>query len=201
MSVQVGIPIPHTAFMRSNIVGYDQSDDFGHMMFNNSTHGSRSWTLAHDSIACELAGLACESGITASVNVVPTLEGRRDKGDLVTLRGGAVPTNPNMNFDISITRVVLDVTLVHAFDSHGAFKKDNLKTAANTKDRHYRDGYLRQGIASAPAACNTLGQLEPEFLRFLFNCADQAARRATEYIPPTHNNPKSQRQDEVLSCQ
>jgi len=201
MSVQLGIPIPHTAFMRSNIVGYDQFDDFGHMMFNNSTHGSRSWTLAHDSIACELAGLACESGITASVKAVPTLEGCRDKGDLVTLRGGAVPTNSNMNFDISITRVVLDVTLVHAFDSHGAFKKDNLKTAANTKDRHYRDGYLRQGLASAPAACNTLGQLEPEFLRFLFNCADQAARRATEYIPPTHNHPNSQRQDEVLSCQ
>ena len=123
MSVQLGIPIPHTAFMRSNIVGYKQCDDFGHRMFNNSTHGSGSWTSAHDSIACELAGLACESGITASVKVVPTLEGCRDKGDLVTLRGGAVPTNPNMNFDINHTRVVLDVTLVHAFDSNGAFKR------------------------------------------------------------------------------
>jgi hypothetical protein len=60
MSVQLGIPIPHTTFMRTNIVGYEQFDDFGHMMFNNSTHGSRSWTSAHDSIACELSGLACE---------------------------------------------------------------------------------------------------------------------------------------------
>ena len=107
-----------------------------------------------------------------------------------------MPTNPTMNFDINVTRVVLDVTLVHAFDSKGFFKKNNLTTAANTKDRHYRDGYLRQGLASAPAACNTLGQLEPEFLRFLFNCADHAARRVTDYVPATHHNPNSQRQDD-----
>ena len=61
MSVQLGIPIPHTTFMKTNIVGYEQFDDFGHMMFNNSTHGSRSWTSAHDSITCELSGLACKS--------------------------------------------------------------------------------------------------------------------------------------------
>ena len=124
------------------------------------------------------------------------MEGCRDKGDLVAFRAGAVPTNPNMNFDINHTRVVLDVTLVHAFDSNGAFKKDGLKAAANAKDRHYRDGYLIQGFASAPAACNTLGQLESEFLRFLFNCADHAARRTTDYVPATHNNPNLQRQDE-----
>ena len=93
-----------------------------------------------------------------------------------------MPTSPNMNFDINHTRVVLDVTLVHAFDSNGAFKKDGLKAAANAKDRHYRDGYLIQGFASAPAACNTLGQLESEFLRFLFNCADLIMQPAERQI-------------------
>jgi hypothetical protein len=45
---------------------------------------------------------------------------------------------------------------------------------------HYTPKYHEQGLAFAPLAANSFGQLGPEFLRFLWTLADHAARN---YIP------------------
>ena len=45
----------------------------------------------------------------------------------------------------------------------------------------YLSDYHAQGYAFAPLVCNSLGQLGPDFVRFLWRLADHAARN---HIPP-----------------
>ena len=44
------------------------------------------------------------------------------------------------------------------------------------KRSKYLEAYHDQGIAFAPLVCNSLGQLGPDFLRFLWSLANHAAR-------------------------
>ena len=70
----------------------------------------------------------------------------------------------------------MDFELGHTYPSAHQFKPQNLTTMETHKRSEYHDAYHVQGIAFAPLLCNSLGQLGPDFLRFLWFLANHAAR-------------------------
>ena len=124
-----------------------------------------------------IAHLASEHGITLSSSLVPPAsDSSQHKGDLITTRGGLVRNNAGRNFN-SQTLLVMDFRLVHVFQTRDhVFKTNTLEKTEKAKRNKYAAAYLEHGHAFAPLVCNSLGQLGPDFLRFLWALADFAAR-------------------------
>jgi hypothetical protein len=94
---------------------------------------------------------------------------------MMTLVGGAIP--PNYQFDFTAnTKLVMDVTIGHAFDLTHRFKARTLQVMESSKRRKYDIHYLRQRLAFAPMVANTLGQCGPDLLQFLWTLADHHAQ-------------------------
>ena len=99
------------------------------------------------------------------------------RGDLVATVGRLLTTSSH---DAPFHKLVLDFVLGHTYSGSHMLKRDTLDIMETMKCRHYTESYHAQGIAFAPLAANSFGQLGPEFLRFLWALADFSARN---YIP------------------
>ncbi len=106
-----------------------------------------------------------------------TLPRRRNRlwADMMTLTGCGVTPNAQRNFSKD-TRLIMDVTIGHVFDTHHNFKSNTLQTLANSKCLKYASRYQQQRLAFAPIVANTLGQFGADTLQFLWNLADYQAQ-------------------------
>ena len=76
----------------------------------------------------------------------------------------------------------MDYELRHVYSSTHAFKPNNLLSMESAKRSLYRVSYRDQGFAFAPLVSNSLGQVGPDFLRFLWGLAEHAARNSV-HVP------------------
>ena len=98
-------------------------------------------------------------------------------------------------------RVVYFLGLCHVYTSRDhCFKKNTLKYWQRSKNRKYRSAYHRARFAFAPLVSNSFGQMEGDFLRFLFKCAHNAAWTSVGLgnIEPDDREPISQHDMEEL---
>jgi hypothetical protein len=171
----LGIPHPHARYLRDQTRDYANFDVFGDCLLNNPTHAAHSRTQSHDHIISILADLASRQGIPTSTKHVPFADSQTQRrADLVTCRGGLVRQNPSLNFGPA-TLLVMDFELGHTYNSSHVFKPNNLASMENRKRSKYLSAYHDQGLAFAPLVCNSLGQLGPDFQRFLWALADHVA--------------------------
>ena len=68
------------------------------------------------------------------------------------------------------------VTIGHVFDMRHFFKRRNIQAMETKKRRKYAEHYQQQRLAFAPMVANTLGQLGPDCLQFLWILADNDAQ-------------------------
>ena len=175
-------PLPHARYLLGNMHTYSHIDVFGDFLLNNSAHASSSRIQSHNCIANLLADLACQHGIPATTKNVPCrASDSNSKGDIVTTRGGLVRSRPGSHFN-SATLLVMDYELGHVYSSTHAFKPNNLLSMESAKRSLYRVSYRDQGFAFAPLVSNSLGQVGPDFLRFLWGLAEHAARNSV-HVP------------------
>jgi hypothetical protein len=208
-AIAFGYPMP-----KSVPTAAGQQDKWGDIALNGS---SSVRIKTHNRIAYEVASIARESGIQmeAGEKFVPVVQvsvtaagGRRQarpgprmgRGDIVTKHGGIVPDNPKYRLD-RWTRLVMDAILCHVYTSRDhCFKKNTLKYWQRSKNRKYRSAYHRARFAFAPLVSNSFGQMEGDFLRFLFKCAHNAAWTSVGLgnIEPDDREPISQHDMEEL---
>ena len=151
------------------------------------------WKQTHSALAQLVASLGTEAGVpcTADERKIPSLGNTNSKGDVMTLIGGVIPSSPSHPFTLG-TRLIMDVTLGHVYDTAGHSPKPNsLRDAENRKRAKYEVGYRRQGYAFAPLACNSLGQCGPDLLCWLWILADRSARLQSGLNPLAFQAPLS----------
>ncbi len=103
----------------------------------------------------------------------------RKQADMMTLTGCGVTPNAQRNFSTD-TRLIVDVTTGHVFDTHHNFKPlaKTLQNMANSKCLKYATHYQQQRLAFAPIVANTLGQFGADTLQVLWNLANHQAQNA-----------------------
>ncbi len=69
----------------------------------------------------------------------------------------------------------MNFELGHTYTSSHQFKPQNIATWSITKGSKYLSAYHEAGLPLTPLVSNSLGQLGPDFLRFLWGIADYAA--------------------------
>jgi hypothetical protein len=99
------------------------------------------------------------------------------RGDLVVSARGVLFARPNWRCPPNL---IMDFTLGHTYTSRHVLKQNPLETMEHDKCEFYTSKYHEQGLAFAPLAANTFGQLGSELFRFLWALADHAARN---YVP------------------
>ena len=122
-----------------------------------STPGASTWKQTHAALAQLLASLltGTEVGVpsTADERKIPPLANTNAKGDVMTLTGGTVPQKPTLSFS-QATRLIMDVTLGHVYDTAEHTPKPNgLRDAESRKRAKYVARY--QGYAFAPLGKGT----------------------------------------------
>jgi hypothetical protein len=85
-----------------------------------------------------------------------------------------VLSRPGSHFN-SATLLVMDYEVGHVYSSTHSFKPNNRLSMESAKRSLYRVSYRDQGFAFAPLVSNSLGQVGPDFLRFLWGLAEHAA--------------------------
>jgi hypothetical protein len=108
---------------------------------------------------------------------------------MMTLTGCGVNSNAQRNF-LADTRLIMDVTIGHVFDTHHNFKPNTLLSLSNSKCLKYAKHYQRQRLAFAPIVANTLGQVGPDTIQFFWNLADHEAKNTFGFTidsPMTNN--------------
>ena len=103
----------------------------------------------------------------------------------MTLVGCGIQPNITLNFGPN-TRLIMDISLIHVYDSNHRFKISTIRDTKQRKRCKYADFYQRQGFAFAPMICNTLGECGPDMLHFLWNLADRSARHHFGFHPIEH---------------
>ena len=196
-SLLLGLAPPFVTFLRSRHPDYAREDEWGDSLLNKSTHGASTWKQTHSALAQLIASLGTEAGVpcTADERKIPSLGNTNSKGDVMTLIGGVIPSSPNHPVTPG-TRLIMDVTLGHVYETSGHSPKPNsLRDAENRKRTKYEAGYRRQGYAFAPLACTSLGQCGPDLLCWLWILADTSLSSAAvlmllvpKTIPTTSNN-------------
>jgi hypothetical protein len=91
----------------------------------------------------------------------------RKRADMMTLTGCGVIPNAKRNF-LANTRLIMNVTIGHVFDTHHNFKPNALRNLATAKCLKYAEHYQRQRLAFAPIVANALGQFGADTLQFLW---------------------------------
>jgi hypothetical protein len=84
----------------------------------------------------------------------------------MTLVRCGIQPNLTLNFGPN-TRLIMDISLIHAYDCNPTFKTSNIRDAEQRKSCKYADFFERQGFAFAPMICNTLGDSGQDMLHFL----------------------------------
>ena len=177
----LGTPVPHAVYLKEKIHQYSAIDVFGDSLLNTSAHASHTRVQSHDRLAHLIAELATQHGIPSTTKHIPVATDHSDRrGDIATCRGGLVHPDARFNFGPT-TLLVMDFELGHTYHANRAFKQHNLRVMERHKCAKYLSDYHAQGYAFAPLVCNSLGQLGPDFVRFLWRLADHAARN---HIPP-----------------
>ena len=188
----LGAPIPHARYLQAHSDQYANIDLWGDFLLNDPAHAGVTRKNTHDKLAQELTKIANESGLptTCKESHLPYRdEGRPDRSrkraDMMTWGGGAVGPNIRLNFTKN-TRLIMDVTIGHIYNSEHKYKRKNLQTMETRKRGKYSQYYLPQRLAFAPIVANTIGQCGPDFLQFLWILADQAAK--TQSGSNAHDN-------------
>ena len=73
----------------------------------------------------------------------------------MALTGCEVIPNAQRNFSVD-TRLIMDVTIGHVFNTHHNFKPSTLLSLSNSKQLKYAEHYQRQRLAFAPIVATTL---------------------------------------------
>lgn len=94
---------------------------------------------------------------------------------MMTYAGGCVRPNQRLNFT-KATRLIMDVTIGHVFDTNHNFKKRSIHSMETRKRNKYAEHYQQQRLAFAPMVANTIGQCGPDCLQFLWLLADHAVK-------------------------
>ena len=185
----LGIPLPHATYLKEHEEKYANIDPWGDFLLNDSEHAGSSRKMTHNKFAAELSKIANECGIptTCKESQLPYRdEGRqeqsRKRADMMTFGGGCVRPNQRLNFTKS-TRLIMDVTIGHVFDTQHNFKRNNIHSMETRKRNKYAEHYQQQRLAFAPIVANTLGQCGPDCLQFLWILADHAVK--TQQHPET----------------
>jgi hypothetical protein len=178
------IPIPHALFLQTTQPNYTNTDKWADELLNKSAHASDSRHTTHAIFAQELTKIANNSGVltTCVESRLPYRDAgidnpTRKRADMMTLTGCGVTPNAQRNFSTD-TRLIMDVTIGHVFDTHHNFKPNTLQNMANSKCLKYATHYQRQRLAFAPIVANTLGQFGADTLQVLWNLADHQAQNA-----------------------
>ncbi len=144
--------------------------------------------------------------VTAWVAVVeqPVLFSPRQHSCRLMTPPAAKTLGLDVNWYVSAedTRLIMDATIGHVFDTHHNFKPNTLLSLSNSKFLKYAEHYQRQRLAFAPIVANTLGQCGPDTLQYLWNLADHEAKNTfgftldspvTDYLsqtsPPSTHKP------------
>jgi hypothetical protein len=169
-------------YLRETQQNYATTDIWADALLNKSAHASDSRTTTHALFAQELTKIANSSGVltTCIESRLPYRDAGNDqptrkRADMMTLTGCGVIPNSQRNFSED-TRLIMDVTIGHVFDTHHNFKPNTLLSLSNSKCLKYAEHYQRQRLAFAPIVANTLGQFGPDTLQFLWNLADHEAK-------------------------
>lgn len=174
----LGIALPHAIYLKAHVKKYAHIDEWGDFLLNDSAYAGTSRKLTHNKFAIELSKIANECGIatTCKESQLPYRDqGRpeqsRKRADMMTFSGGCVRENQRLNFT-KTTRLIMDVTIGHVFDTRHNFKHRNIQTMETKKRNKYSEHYQQQRLAFAPIVANTLGQCGPDCLQFLWILAD-----------------------------
>ena len=174
----LGLPLPHALYLKAHVEKYAHIDEWGDFLLNDSAYAGTSRKLTHNKFAIELSKIANECGIatTCKESQLPYRDqGRpeqsRKRADMMTFSGGCVRENQRLNFT-KTTRLIMDVTIGHVFDTRHNFKHRNIQTMETKKRNKYSEHYQQQRLAFAPIVANTLGQCGPDCLQFLWILAD-----------------------------
>jgi hypothetical protein len=100
---------------------------------------------------------------------------------MMTLTGCGVTPNAQRIF-LTDTRLIMNVTIGHVFDTHHNFKPNTLQNMANSKCLKYETHDQQQRLAFVPIVANTLGQFGADTLQVLWNLADHQAQNAFGFI-------------------
>ena len=184
-SLLLGIPMIHAIYLKNQQPEYVDKDVWGDFCLNNSSHAAETRFTTHHSLACEIASISNGAGVpsTCDESKLPYRDVRsRKRADLMTLVGCGIREDLMLNFGPN-TRLIMDVSLVHIYDSNHRMKPAIIRDSEQRKRNKYADFYQRQGYAFAPMICNTLGQCGPDMLQFLWNLADRSARHHFGFNP------------------
>ncbi len=145
-------------FLQTTQPNYTNTDKWADKLLNKSAHASDSRHTTHaifaqelteiaNNFAQELTKIANNSGVLTTC--VESLLPHRDAGidnptrkraDMMTLTGCGVTPNAQRNFSTD-TRLIMDVTIGHVFDTHHNFKPNTLHNMANSKCLKYATHY------------------------------------------------------------
>ena len=119
-------------------------------LLNKSAHASDSRHTTHAIFAQELTKIANNSGVltTCVESRLPYRDAgidnpTRKRADMMTLTGYGVTPNAQRNFSTD-TRLIMDVTIGHVFDTHHNFKPNTLQNMGNSKCLKYATHYSRR---------------------------------------------------------
>ena len=184
----LGIPMMHALYLQDQQPGYADKDVWGDYCLNSSLHAAETRKTTHHSLASEITSISNGSGVSSTCDETKLPfrdDTSRKRADLMTLVGCGIQPNATLNFGPN-TRLIMDVSLVHVYDSNHKFKTSNIRDTEQRKRCKYADFYQRQGFAFAPMICNTLGECGPDMLHFLWNLADRSARHHFGFHPIEH---------------
>ena len=74
---------------------------------------------------------------------------------MMTFSGGCVRENQRLNFNKN-TRLIMDVTIGHVFDTRHFFKRRNIQAMETKKRRKYAEHYQQQRLAFASMVAHTV---------------------------------------------
>jgi len=119
-------------YLRETQQNYATTDIWADTLLNKSAHASDSRTTTHALFAQELTKIANSSGVltTCIESRLPYRDAGNDqptrkRADMMTLTGCGVIPNAQRNFSED-TRLIMDVTIGHVFDTHHNFKPNTL---------------------------------------------------------------------------
>jgi hypothetical protein len=175
------IPIPHARYLRDTQAAYAKTDVWADALLNKSAHAAETRNSTHMLFAQELTQIANSCGIpsTCVESRLPyrdegVTKPTRKRADMMTLTGCGISPNAQYNFSTD-TRLIMDVTIGHVFDSNHKYKPNTLQDLTNSKCVKYARHYQRQRLAFAPIVANSLGQFGADTLQLLWNLADHQA--------------------------
>ena len=199
------IPVPHALYLQATQPNYASIDIWADTLLNKSIHAAETRHYTHTLFAQELTKIANHCGVptTCKESRLPYRDAlltrpTRKRADMMTLTSCGVSPNAQRNFSTD-TRLIMDVTIGHVYDTHHQYKSDTLQRMTNSKNVKYAQHYQSQRLAFAPIVANSLGQFGADTLQFLWNLADNHAKSTTGItldIPHSQSHaPPSTQQD------